>query len=258
MKLRAADALMAAIPRRVPSRTALENCRIIAHRGEHDNVRTLENTLPAFERARAAGVWGIECDIRWTADGVPVICHDPTAERVFGHPAVIGELPFSRLRAELPLIPSLAELVAALGGRSHLMLELKAEPFPDPAGQRQTLARTLSALTPGRDYHLLALDPALFELADCLDRRHCIAVAEENVDALCSACLAAGHDLAGHFLLLGGRVQRRLTGAGLRMGTGFVASRNCLFRELNRGVEWIFSNDAVRLQTIRDHYLARR
>jgi glycerophosphoryl diester phosphodiesterase len=35
-----------------------------------------------------------------------------------------------------------------------------------------------------------------------------------------------------------------------------VASRNCLFRELNRGIRWIFSNDAVRIQKIRDHYLA--
>jgi glycerophosphoryl diester phosphodiesterase len=33
-------------------------------------------------------------------------------------------------------------------------------------------------------------------------------------------------------------------------GTGYIRSKNSLFRELNRGVEWIFSNHAVKLQSI--------
>jgi len=259
LKLRAADALMATIPRRVPSRAALQSCKIISHRGEHDNVRVMENTLPAFARARAAGVWGIECDIRWTADLVPVVCHDPTAQRVFGHPAAIGALAFDELRAELPLIPTLAEVIEATGGETHLMLELKAEPFPDPQRQREVLARTLAGLIPGRHYHVLGLDPGVFELVSFLPRRYCIPVAEENVEALCRVCLEAGYGgLGGHFLLLGRGVQGRLQPAGQVLGTGFVGSRNCLFRELNRGVEWVFSNDAARLQAIRDRHLGTR
>jgi glycerophosphoryl diester phosphodiesterase len=35
-----------------------------------------------------------------------------------------------------------------------------------------------------------------------------------------------------------------------RIGTGYIHSKNCLFRELNRGVEWIFSNHAVKLQSM--------
>ena len=42
------DGAMSALPRRVPSRAALERCRIIAHRGEHDNVTVMENTLQAY------------------------------------------------------------------------------------------------------------------------------------------------------------------------------------------------------------------
>ena len=37
--------------------------------------------------------------------------------------------------------------------------------------------------------------------------------------------------------------------------TGFISSKNCLFRELNRSVDWIFSNDAVKIQKIRNRYL---
>jgi glycerophosphoryl diester phosphodiesterase len=33
-----------------------------------------------------------------------------------------------------------------------------------------------------------------------------------------------------------------------QVGTGFIESRGCLFRELNRGTDWIFSNNSVALQ----------
>jgi len=35
-----------------------------------------------------------------------------------------------------------------------------------------------------------------------------------------------------------------------RVGTGYPGSKNCLLREVNRGVEWIFSNNAGELQEI--------
>ena len=47
---------------------------IIGHRGVP--VVALENTLPAFEAAIAAGADGIEFDVRLSSDGVPVIIHD--------------------------------------------------------------------------------------------------------------------------------------------------------------------------------------
>jgi glycerophosphoryl diester phosphodiesterase len=36
-----------------------------------------ENTLPSFEAALDAGVTSIETDVHLSADGVPVLCHDP-------------------------------------------------------------------------------------------------------------------------------------------------------------------------------------
>ena len=66
--MKVTDGLAAVIPQPVPEQRALRSCKIISHRGEHDNVLVFENTLAAFEQARANGVWGVECDIRWTAD----------------------------------------------------------------------------------------------------------------------------------------------------------------------------------------------
>jgi glycerophosphoryl diester phosphodiesterase len=34
------------------------------------------------------------------------------------------------------------------------------------------------------------------------------------------------------------------------VGTGYVRTPNCLFRELNRGVDWIFSNHAAEVQAL--------
>jgi hypothetical protein len=34
------------------------------------------------------------------------------------------------------------------------------------------------------------------------------------------------------------------------VGTGFADSRRCLYREVNRGVDWIFSNRAADMQAV--------
>lgn len=52
---------------------------VLAHRGLHADAR--ENTLAAFAAAEAAGVDGIETDVRLSKDGLPVLFHDPKAGR---------------------------------------------------------------------------------------------------------------------------------------------------------------------------------
>jgi glycerophosphoryl diester phosphodiesterase len=52
---------------------------VLAHRGLHDDAR--ENTLAAFAAAAAAGVDGIETDVRLSKDGVAVLVHDPKIRR---------------------------------------------------------------------------------------------------------------------------------------------------------------------------------
>lgn len=253
-----ADTVSAALPSPVPERRVLADCRLIAHRGEHDNVDTKENTLAAFRAARGAGVWGIECDIRWTADLVPVVCHDPTPRRIFGLEQPVSSLRFADLRAELPQIPALAEVVAEFGGNTHLMLELKAESWPQPQRQHEIFTDCLRALRPVDDFHLLALDCALFERVAGLPAACCVPVAEASIARHSRLALARGYGgFAAHYLLLSTHRLAQHKAAGQHVGSGFSASRNCLFRELNRGVDWIFSNRAVALQRIRDEALAR-
>lgn len=50
---------------------------VISHRGYHKSFR--ENTLEAFQAAISLGVHGIETDVRLSADGELILCHDRVA-----------------------------------------------------------------------------------------------------------------------------------------------------------------------------------
>ncbi|MEM9105012.1 MAG: glycerophosphodiester phosphodiesterase [Pseudomonadota bacterium] len=245
------DAVIAAVPRKQPSQAALADCKIVSHRGEHGAHSIPENTMAAFRVAREAGVWGIEADIRWTADLVPMVIHDPDTVRVFGATVTVANTSFDDLRRQVPEVPTLAELVEEFGRYTHLMLELKDEIFPNIEEQKRVLNQHLSGLVPERDYHILALDPSLFETFDIQPRHCCLPVAMANTGVMSRRTLSSGFGgLTGHYLLLNAGIQKMHEAAGQKVGTGFVRSRNCLYREINRGAEWIFSNDAVHLQNM--------
>ena len=53
--------------------------RVFAHRG--GCALGPENTLAAFDLGLAARADGLEFDVHLSADGIPVVCHDPTLDR---------------------------------------------------------------------------------------------------------------------------------------------------------------------------------
>jgi len=52
---------------------------LFAHRGLHHDFP--ENSAEAFAAAFAAGIAAVECDVRMTADRVPILMHDDTLDR---------------------------------------------------------------------------------------------------------------------------------------------------------------------------------
>jgi len=94
----------------------------LAHRG--DWRRAPENTIPALLAAlKAPGCDGVEFDVRLSADGVPVLLHDETLERVQRRPERVDDLP-GRTLEDLG-VPTLASVLAALPHRAFLDVELK-------------------------------------------------------------------------------------------------------------------------------------
>ena len=55
---------------------------LLGHRGARAEKSIPENTLASFDRALAHGCDGFEFDVRLSADGQPVICHDATVQGV--------------------------------------------------------------------------------------------------------------------------------------------------------------------------------
>jgi glycerophosphoryl diester phosphodiesterase len=247
--LKTADYLFARISQPRPPIGCLKRCRLVSHRGEHDNRQVYENTLAAFDRFERAGGWGIELDVRWTRDLQPVVTHDPDFNRLFGSERKVSSMTLSELKASFKLVPTLAEVVERFGKNMHLMIEIKQEPYPKPDQQKRVMRDILSSLTPRTDYHLLALHPVLFEHFDFISADTCLPVAELNIDRMSRQVVEKKlRGLTGHFLLMTNHTIKTLQQNGQSVGTGFVDSKQCLFRELNRGVRWIFSNKALALQ----------
>jgi len=244
------------IPRCRPMRAALIDCKIISHRGEHDNRRVRENTFAAFTPAAEAGCWGLEFDVRWTRDLQPVVFHDANTQRVFGIDLAISQLSLAQLQQRIPEIPTLREVVDRFGGQQHLMVELKGDDLAAYANRAERLRDIFAALEPASDYHFLALQAELFELVEFAGTRACLPVAEFNIGELSRIALQREYaGVCAQYLLLSRALISRHHLQGQHLGSGFAASKNGLFREINRGVDWIFTNHAVRLEAIRQELL---
>jgi glycerophosphoryl diester phosphodiesterase len=103
--------------------------RPFAHRGLWSLEGPPENSVGAIAAACAAG-YGVELDVRITADGEAVVFHDPTFERMCGVKGWVEETLFEearqlRLKGTEERIPTLSEVLAAAAGRSMLLIELK-------------------------------------------------------------------------------------------------------------------------------------
>ena len=131
---------------------------IIAHRGLHRDIR--ENTLEAFEAARAVGADGVEFDVRRTAKGELVVHHDPRVGSL-----VIAE----HAASELPTyVPSLATALVASSGLLVNVevknLQERAEPTYDQSGDFARSVIASVAASPSRDEVIYSS----FDLATCV------------------------------------------------------------------------------------------
>jgi glycerophosphoryl diester phosphodiesterase len=254
-----ADAIFDRVTGPVPSHEQLKQCKIISHRGVHDNHLIAENTIAAFEQAENAGVWGIELDVRWTRDFEPVVFHDPDLKRLYGVDKNISAYSFSGLRKRFPTIPTLSEVVHRFGRKRHLMIDVKMQPWLDSSKQVPRLYRILAPLEPSKDYHLITFHPEILAPMREIPMDARVAIAS-HWPALPSKWVRRHRwgGLCGHYLMVGKKIVKSHHQHGQKVGTAYIQSRNTLFRELNRGIDWIFSNSALRVQRILDEAIDRK
>ena len=105
-----------------------KECRF-AHRGLHGEGAA-ENSLTAFRLAVEAG-YGIELDVRMSADGKIFVFHDETLTRMCGINKKISDMSYSQLRSLYlkggrERIPLLTEVLELVEGRVPLLIEIKS------------------------------------------------------------------------------------------------------------------------------------
>ena len=101
-----------------------------AHRGLHGGG-VPENSLTAFRLAVETG-YGIELDVHSAKDGVAVVFHDGTLNRMVGKDAALSEFTAEEL-SKMNLsetdekIPTFKEVLELVGGKVPLLVELKQD-----------------------------------------------------------------------------------------------------------------------------------
>ena len=107
--------------------------RLYAHRGSSGPARPdlLENTIPAVTAALRGGADGVEVDLRLSADGVLVLCHDATLRRLAGSRLAVATTAWRELRTACAargfLLATAEQALVAAAGRP-VVLEVKQPP----------------------------------------------------------------------------------------------------------------------------------
>ena len=139
--------------------------RWIAHRGA--GKLAPENTLAAFRLGARYGYRAFECDVKLSADDVPMLLHDATLERTTDGRGEAGARPWSEL-ARLDAgswhsrafagepIPSL-QAIAAYVRRNAFALNIEIKPTPGA----ETRTGALAAEAAARLWHGDAMSPLL-------------------------------------------------------------------------------------------------
>jgi glycerophosphoryl diester phosphodiesterase len=117
---------------------------LLGHRGARSSTDVAENTFASFDLALAFGCQGFEFDVRRTACGRAVICHDEQFAGISIAEAACGQL---------ENLPCLKDVLARYAGSAFLDIELKVP------GLESDVLLALQAHPPERGYMVSSFLP---------------------------------------------------------------------------------------------------
>lgn len=131
-----------------------------AHRGLHD-AGVPENARSAFERAAMAG-YGIELDVQRSSDGLPVVFHDETLDRMTAESGELArrsaaQLGAIRIAGTAQTIPTLRQVLADVAGRVPVLIEIKSSRDTRVAALCLAVRRVLEGYT--GPHAVMSFDP---------------------------------------------------------------------------------------------------
>ncbi|MBB3036426.1 glycerophosphodiester phosphodiesterase family protein [Hoyosella altamirensis] len=137
--------------------------RAFAHRGWHfGEFQGLENTLAAFTEAARRGFEYLEIDVRVSSDGVVVVHHDATLDRVSNMEGRIGDMPWSALaearvdgREPLSRLSDVLEALPDTKFNIDVKCDAAVEPFVDLVQRTAAFDRVAMAAFSTRRLNLM-------------------------------------------------------------------------------------------------------
>ena len=126
---------------------------LLGHRGARAEKSILENSLASFDRALARGCDGFEFDVRLSADGQPVICHDATVQG----------LEIAHCSARQLALPLLRDVLKRYQTTAFLDIELKI------SGLEATTLELVRAHPPGRGCVISSFLPDVLQAVHGMD-----------------------------------------------------------------------------------------
>jgi glycerophosphoryl diester phosphodiesterase len=126
---------------------------LLGHRGARAYRQIPENTLASFELCLQHGCDGFEFDVRRSADGQAVICHDAT----------VGGISIAKTAAKSLSLPTLEDVLRQSAHRAFFDIELKVAGL-----ERQTLTE-LRKHPPQKEYVVSSFLPDVLTAVHDLD-----------------------------------------------------------------------------------------
>ncbi|MEH0398802.1 glycerophosphodiester phosphodiesterase [Streptomyces sp. B21-088] len=217
----------------------------VAHRG--DPYRARENTLPSIRSAVDRGADAVEIDVRVTRDKVPVLLHDSTLQRLWGHDVRLDRLEHRELAERTGGgVPALHQALSAAGDR-RVMLDL---PGATDTSVRETVGVVQECGAQDRVYY--CADTHAMLKVRAADPSAEIALTWTTLAPPRAVLLDAVRPrwLNYRFGLLSRELADRVHADGLLVSAWTVDTRRTMRRLLACGVDSITSNriDALRAQ----------
>ena len=199
---------------------------LLGHRGARSTRHIPENTLESFELCLRHGCDGFEFDVRRSADGVPVICHDP----------VIAGREIAASPSEQLSLPTLDLVLRQFSARAFLDIELKV------TGLESHLLASLRAHPPQKGYVVSSFLPGVLKAVYEIDSTVPLGFLYEGQKKAAPSALPLAY-LVPHFTLMNRELVEEAHAAGRKIMTWTVNRADDMRRIADWGVDALISDD---------------
>jgi glycerophosphoryl diester phosphodiesterase len=201
---------------------------LLGHRGARASTGVAENTFASFDLALEHGCAGFEFDVRLTACGSALVCHDP----------MLGEVTVSRAQAgQLPQLPRLKDVVERYRSRAFLDIELKVSDL------ESLVLTTLHDHPPGQGYVISSFIPEVVMNLEARSASVSIGIICEKPAQLARWPKLPVDYVIAHQSLVNRRLVQHIQDAGVKIFVWTVNDSDAMLRLAHWGVDGIISDE---------------